>query len=93
MLYCRINKVPDRQEVQGVSHTAITKVPLPQQSFIIKYYIYTQLLDDIGNTNDNMIPDLKGYVLYLFSKTLDGSTTIQMKIGLPSRSEDTQVDS
>lgn len=53
-----------------------------KQSFIIKYYIYTQLPDDIGNTNEDMIPDLKGYMLYLFSKTLDGSMTIQMKTGL-----------
>lgn len=30
-----------------------------QQSFIIKYYIYTQLLDVIHDTNDNIIPDPK----------------------------------
>lgn len=82
VLCCSTNKVLDRWEVQGFSHTVITKVPWSQQSFIIKYYIYTQLLDDIGNTNEDMIPDLKVYMLYLFSKTLDGSMTIQMKTRL-----------
>ena len=62
-----------------------------QQGFITK--CYTQLLDGIGNTNDNIISDLKGCMLFLFSKILEGSMTIQMETGLLYKSEDTQLDS
>lgn len=65
-----------------------------QQSFIIKSYcIYTQLLDVTGNTSDNVIHDPKGCMLFLFSKTLEGSMTIPTKTGLISRSEYAQSDS
>lgn len=64
-----------------------------QQNFIIKLHcIYIQLLHVIGNTNNNIIPDPKGG-MFLFSKTLKGSMTVQMKTGLISKSEDTQLDS
>lgn len=64
------------------------------QQFHNKLILYIRTAANvIGNTNGNIIPDPKVCVLFLFSKTREGNMRIQTKTGLPSRSEDTQLDS